>query len=175
MAFNVVDRIIRHIPAHNFSKEHEKFIEWCGVNLQSPQQRVMLGATALAIQPAIDLHNKNVDEDTRKISCARTISKTLIGTLTGFLVRYGCIKLIESKSKIGKAANNAIDRFFTPSVAKGNTIKFRNYKAALGTFLAVGVMIFTNFAIDAPVTQFLTNYFNKKMNNKPKEVSNDRH
>lgn len=174
MAFNVVDSIIRRIPAHNFSKEHEKFIEWCGENMNSPQQRLLLGATALAIQPAIDLYNKNVDEDTRKVSCARTIAKTLIGTATGFLIRYGCIKLVESHSKLGEEVNKAIDKVFTPRAATVKSLGYRNYKKALGTFFAVGVMLITNFAVDAPVTQILTNYFNKKMNNKSKEASNDK-
>lgn len=174
MAFNVVDRIIRYVPAHNFSKDHEKFIEWCGDHIRSPEQRLILGATALAIQPAIDLNNKDVDEDTRKISCARTIAKTLIGTATGFLVRYGCIKLVESKSKIGKEVNKAIDRLFTPSCVTKHTGAFRHYKNALGTLLGVAVMLITNFAIDAPVTKILTNYFNKKMNTKSKEVSNEK-
>lgn len=174
MAFNVVDRIIRYIPAHNFSKDQERIIEWCGDHIRSPEQRLLLGATALVIQPAIDLNNKKVDEDTRKVSCARTAAKIIIGTITGFTVRDLCIKLVESKSKFGTEVNKAIDRFFTPSCVTKHTGAFRHYKNALGTLLGVAVMLITNFAIDAPVTQILTNYFNKKMNNKAKEASNDK-
>ena len=43
-----------------------------------------------------------------------------------------------------------------------------NYKSALSTGTAIGAMCFTNFAIDAPLTVWLTNKLNAK--NKSKKV-----
>ena len=53
----------------------------------------------------------------------------------------------------------------------------KNYRNALSTSLAILVMCITNFAIDAPLTVFLTNYFNEKrqakQNNKMKGEQNN--
>ena len=70
----------------------EKFIDgikYIGKNFSSDKQRVALGLTALVTQPYIDAHNKRVDEQTRKVSVAKTIAKIIAGTLTGFFIRYG--------------------------------------------------------------------------------------
>ena len=49
------------------------------------------------------------------------------------------------------------------------------YKKALGSFVALLVMLITNFAIDAPLTKFLTNKFVDKYdlnkNTKPVNTS----
>lgn len=171
---NLVDRIVNSIPAHSFTNSHEKFIEWCGKTLQSPQQKAVLGAVALGVQPLTDLNNKKVDEDTRKISCARTAARIIVGSATGFYIRHKCIKLVTSNSEIGKAANNAIKKFFTPSLAKKESWSYNNYRNVLGTFVAIGVMLITNFVIDAPLTQLLTNVFKKEIHTqKTKEGLNE--
>ena len=40
----------------------------------------------------------------------------------------------------------------------------------MGTVVALGVMLFTNFLIDAPVTNWLTNKMNEKLENKPENT-----
>ena len=40
--------------------------------------------------------------------------------------------------------------------------KLKAYRSALATFLAILAMCITNFAIDAPLTVYLTNKFNAK-------------
>jgi len=106
---------------------------------------LILGATAIFMQPAIDAHNKNVDEKTRKVSVARTIAKIVAGTLTGFAIRKACIKAMDLK-------------MFKPSNAvKVTKDAFEQYKNAMGTIVALVVMLFTNFLIDAPLTKWLTN------------------
>ena len=68
------------------SNEHVKNgLAWAGKRLHAPEQRIVLGATALATQPFIDLHNKDVDEETRKLSAARTVAKIIYGLLTNIL------------------------------------------------------------------------------------------
>ena len=97
------------------------------------------------MQPAIDASNKSVDEKTRKVSVARTIAKIVAGTLTGFAIRYGCIKAMDWK-------------LFKPSnFAKVSKDAYEQYKNAMGTIVALVVMMVTNFAIDAPLTKWLTN------------------
>jgi len=66
--------------------------------ISSPEKRVIEGLAALAIQPAIDARNRNVDEKTRKVSKARITAKIIVGMTTGYLVRKGCIKGIERLS-----------------------------------------------------------------------------
>ena len=67
-------------------------VNWSGKKLNSVEQRIILGATALATQPFFDYYNKNVDEDTRKVSTARTIAKIIAGTAVGIAVRLLFIK-----------------------------------------------------------------------------------
>lgn len=121
------------------------WIEKFGRKCSSAEQRLILGATAIVMQPAIDAHNKSVDEKTRKVSVARTIGKVIAGTLTGFLIRKGCIKAMDLK-------------MFKPSnAAKVSKDAYDQYKNAMGTIVALVVMSFTNFIIDAPLTKFITN------------------
>ena len=131
-------------------------------NFSSDKQRLALGITALATQPVIDAKNKRVDEKTRKVSVARTIAKIIAGTLTGFLIRYGCIKSIKSFSQIPGKGVPKYKTIFTPKGIKDNqTDAFEQYRNAMGTVIALGIMVFTNFLIDAPLTKFLTNTFVK--------------
>ena len=60
---------------------------------------MILGATALATQPVIDLKNKEVDEETRMTSVARTIAKIVAGTIVGVVVRYAGIEAAKAFSK----------------------------------------------------------------------------
>ena len=141
-------------------------IKWVGENITSPQNRVILGATALMSQPFIDLHNRNVDEETRKVSAARTVAKIIAGTTTGFLVRYYSIKAVDAFTKT-KNIKKAIDTLLIPPKFKNPLAKaiagIKHYRYTLGAFISIGVMTFTNFAIDAPLTKFLTNIFVKKV------------
>lgn len=57
------------------SEKWQKRIKWVGSEISSPENRLILGVTALMSQPFIDAHNKSVDEDTRKVSVCRTIAK----------------------------------------------------------------------------------------------------
>lgn len=182
LSSRLTSTISRWVPSMSVAGENaNKAINWIGRNISSPQNRVILGASALMSQPFIDLHNRKVDEDTRKVSAARTVAKIIAGTLTGFFVRYGCIKGIDYCSLLPAQVTNAtkhkwLRTLFTPDSAINGVLKDLNqYKKALGSFIALLVMLFTNFAIDAPLTKFLTNKFVDKYdlnkNKKPTRTS----
>lgn len=138
-------------------------IKKAGEKISSAEQRLILGASALMSQPFIDAKNKNVDEKTRKVSVARTIAKIVAGTFTGFIIRKGCIKGIEALSQIPKKGASKWKSVLTPDGILNNlTEAFSQYRNAMGTIVALVVMLFTNFLIDAPLTKFLTNTFVKK-------------
>ncbi len=134
----------------------------------SPQQRLVQGATAIVMQPLIDARNKKVDDETRKVSIARTCAKIIAGTLTGFAIRYACIKGIAAMSKpLSEVATDIsplkkkFQTFLTPSNhVGGETDSLKQYRNAMGTIWSLVIMMFTNFLIDAPLTKFLTNKFN---------------
>lgn len=136
-----------------------------GEKWTSPQQRVIMGCTAILTQPFIDAKNKRVDEETRRVSVARTIAKIIVGTTTGFAVRYMCIKGIQYSSKtlkdIPKNANKfskKLQTLFTPDNSVHLTDSaMKQYQNAMGTFVSLGIMLFTNFLVDAPWTKKLTN------------------
>lgn len=134
-----------------------------GEKISSAEQRLILGATALMSQPFIDGHNRSVDEKTRKVSVARTIAKIVAGTFTGYFIRKGCIKGIKALSQAEGPNVSKIKTLFTPKGVKDNkTDAFLQYRNAMGTVVALVVMVFTNFLIDAPLTKFLTNALIKK-------------
>ncbi len=145
--------------------------------LNPASTRLIVGATALMSQPFIDLHNRRVEEKTRRISAYKTIAKILVGTATGVLIRTGCVKLItkytqSSFIRPGKTSKNRAQALLHrrenplyPTSKRAAGMKddmLKNYRSAMGTFLALGVMLFTNFLIDAPLTKWLTNIFIKK-------------
>ncbi len=157
-----------------------KFISWSGDEFNSAMQRLTMGIAAILIQPFIDLNNKKVDEKTRKTSTARTTAKIIAGTTTGVLIRQGCINLIEKFTQNkevldyenAKAASKGkplkeipkkfskLQQWLLPKEFKVEEIK--KYRNLIGTLVGLGVMCFTNFLIDAPLTMFLTNVFTGK-------------
>lgn len=170
------------------SEKVQNFLKKAG-GLSTPANRLFLGATALAIQPEIDWHNKNVDEKTRKVSVARTISKIAIGTVTGIIVRQGCIDLMNSFTRVPgdyglkerkilgfkmppvnvikkKWDTLLIPSHLTPEQFADAARKMKKHRQALGSIAALGVMLITNFLIDAPLTKICTNLIVKKMDDK---------
>ena len=135
-------------------------IKKAGEKISSAEQRLILGASALMSQPFIDAKNKNV-------SVARTIAKIVAGTFTGFVIRKACIKSIKALSHIPQKGVPKWKSILTPEGIKDNkTDAFSQYRNAVGTIVALVVMLFTNFLIDAPLTKFLTNTFIQKGENK---------
>ena len=97
------------------------------------------------------------------MSVARTIAKIVAGTFTGYFIRKGCIKGIKALSQAEGPNVSKIKTLFTPKGVKDNkTDAFLQYRNAMGTVVALVVMVFTNFLIDAPLTKFLTNALIKK-------------
>ncbi len=168
-------------------------VEWAGKKINSPQQRFILGLTAIAIQPVIDFTNKNVDRDTREVSAARTSAKIIAGTSVGVLVRWACIKAVNAfsgydikteGSKVVKILKKSKKDIFTPTLARlADDVTVDNFKHLygnhvknLGSILATIVMIGTNFLVDVPLTVLLTNKFTKMVkshDNASKEVKNE--
>ena len=173
------------------SEKIHNFLETVG-GLSTPANRLFLGATALAIQPEIDWHNKDVDKKTRQVSVARTISKIAIGTVTGILVRQGCIDWMWKYTKTPddyKLASRKIFSFInikvnpthkkwdsllipshlTPEKFAEATRFVKKHRQALGSIVALGVMLVTNFIIDAPLTKVCTNLIVKNMDESDKK------
>lgn len=160
------------LPNAEYSNEKViKTIKKTGEKISSAEQRLILGASALMSQPFIDARNRNVDEETRKVSVARTISKIIAGTFTGYFIRKGCIKGIESLSQLAKKGVPKWKTIFTPDgIVDNTTDAFMQYRNAIGTVVALVVMMFTNFLIDAPLTKALTNLLVKKNGEKTAKI-----
>lgn len=167
---NVKARGLALFPNAEYSNEGViNGIKKTGEKISSAEQRLILGASALMSQPFIDGRNRNVDEETRKVSVARTISKIIAGTLTGYFIRKGCIKGIKALSHVPAEGVPKWKTIFTPKGIKDNTTDaFMQYRNAIGTVAALVVMMFTNFLIDAPLTRALTNLLVKKHDDKVK-------
>lgn len=156
-------------------------IKFVGHSINSPEQRLIQGATALMTQPFIDLNNKNVDEDTRMMSVARTLAKIIAGTTVGVLVRQGSISLIKAMSqykfnpmvttgsKLQKVSTlrslflpvfKTVGSAMTEQAAKE---EMNLYRKGMGTFVGTMAGLITNFLIDAPATKWLTGIFYKKI------------
>lgn len=146
-------------------------------------QRLVSGVTGIMLQPWFDWNNKRVDEDTQKISTARTCGKIIAGTLTGVSIRWACVELskkftqneVTEAERVRKAIENnkrnfkplktsfsKLEQCLLPKI-KGMTFsEIKKYRQALGTYAGLIVMVFSNFLVDAPITTYLTNKFAKK-------------
>lgn len=151
-----------------------------GHNFPTWAQRLISGVTGIMLQPWFDWNNKRVDEDTQKISTARTCAKIIAGTLTGVSIRWACVKATENFTRYQKAEDELKDlgklskRFINKPIKDINKIllpksikdasfnEIKKYRQALGTYASLFIMIFTNFLVDAPITTYLTNKFAKK-------------
>lgn len=166
--------IVNIVPKMTISNEKTlNGLKWVGEKVSSPENRLILGVTALMSQPFIDLNNKKVDEDTRKVSAARTVAKIIAGTTTGVLIRSGCIHAIDAFTKLPTEITpdmkfKNLRTLFTPSA--GILKDLNQYKKSLGTILSLGVMVVTNFLLDAPLTKFLTNKFVDRINSKKEQA-----
>lgn len=143
-------------------KNWDKISHWVGDPMWN---RGIMGATALLTQPAIDYYNHRVDDETRTVSRNRTIAKILAGTVVGmFFVRGPVYKMVEKMTNTisnKKWEKSLLPKKYIKKLAE-NPNELRNYRSAIAMVIALGVMCFTNFLLDAPLTIFLTNYFNKK-------------
>ena len=159
------------MPSHIFtSKRAIDTFQKIGKYVTPAENRLILGMTAIFMQVGIDAMNHRVDDETRHISMARTAAKVIAGTLTGFAIRKALIKSVDAFSKLptslgkdGKPVKlTRLNTFFSPvTKALPDSDEYQNYKNGLGNVLALIVMLGTNFAIDLPLTRFLTNKFAK--------------
>lgn len=158
-----------------------------GKYINSPEQRLIQGVTALALQPAIDYMNHKADDETRAVSVARTIGKIIAGTIVGVAVRYGAIALAKNFThyKVVSFENNFIKAiapktkkdFLMPSITFDNPNKIAphladlhdNYIKTIGTLIATFAMVFTNFLIDAPLTKWITKKLTPNVRNRINE------
>ena len=171
----IKQRIVDTIPQITFKDDKNTLDKYQKIDktISKPaENRLIMGATALLTQPAIDYYNHRVDEDTRKVSRNRTLAKIIAGTSVGIVVRGSCFKLVEKMtnpeggSKYSKALipDNYIGKF------KKFPALLNNHRSALSTGIAILAMCFTNFLIDAPLTVYLTNKFNSKTSYLKKET-----
>lgn len=125
--------------------------------IKSPGQRLIFGASALALHPLLDKINPWVDEETKKISTTRSAAKAIASTATGVVIREACIvgtdAILNNKNIAGKLPKYMLKD-------KGHTA------AVIGTLMGLAVMVFTNFLIDVPLTDKLTAIFTKMRNGK---------
>ena len=155
-----------------------------GKYINSPEQRLIQGATALFMQPVIDYFNHSADDETRAVSVARTIGKIIAGTCVGVAVRYGAIYCAKNFARysVTKIENNFVKSvapmrkrdIFMPKITYDNPSKtpkefarmHNNYVKTMGTILATFAMVFTNFLIDAPITKAITKWLTPVFRNK---------
>ena len=98
----IQQKIIDTVPEKTFN-DLGKRKEWELINkkISHPAtNRLIMGATALATQPAIDYYNHRVDKETREISRNRTIAKIIVGTGVGMAVRGSCYELVKKMTDI---------------------------------------------------------------------------
>ncbi|MCQ2754128.1 MAG: hypothetical protein MJ231_03670 [bacterium] len=180
----LLQKILDKVPSATF-EDGKKKVEWWEksnkVIAHPAVNRLIMGGGALAFQPAIDKFNHRVDEETREVAKNRTIAKIIAGTFVGIFVARGPaytlvnkMTQINGKSKFSKMLlpNHNKDMMKVLSTVKES---LSNYKLAWSTFIALGIMVFTNFLLDAPLTKYLTNKFNanSKLLNAKKEEVND--
>ena len=163
----IKQKIIDVLPEKTFEDSAKNVTNWSKWNekISHPAtNRFIMGATALATQPAIDYYNHKVDKETREVSRNRTIAKILAGVSVGMAVRGSCYELVAKMTNIhgkGRWSKALLPPDFIKDLLN-NKNHLGNYRNALATSIAILAMLVTNFLIDAPLTVCLTNYFNRK-------------
>jgi len=161
----IYQKILDFIP--NKTIENPKILNTIGGFVGRPaENRAIMGITAIATQPYIDEHNKQVDKKTARASKNRTIGKIVAGTSVGCVVRKLTYDMVDKCTDIDLGVEK-VSNFFTPrAIVDCNQEmlknKMRNYKTALATILSLGAMLLTNFLIDMPLTTIISNHLNKK-------------
>lgn len=179
-----VDRIKQKIvdaaPSTTFNDGEKTLKNWIRFDerMSKPaENRGVMGGTAIILQPAIDASNKKVDHETRQISICRTIAKIIAGTGVGMLVRGSAYKGVETMTNLesnGKYAKTLLPKKYIEELSK-NPKLMKNYRSALSTGIAILAMCVTNFALDAPLTVFLTNRLTEAAHlKKPKEAVDEK-
>ena len=165
---NVIkQKVIDAVPETTIKDGAKRVQRWKSVDerISKPaENRLIMGATAIITQPVIDYHNHKVDQETRRVSRNRTISKILAGTTVGIIVRGSCYGIVEKMTDLngnGKYSKSLLPTKFLKDLAQDAKL-LKNYRSALSTAVAIFVMCFTNFLIDAPLTLYLTNKLNAK-------------
>lgn len=179
---SIKQKIIDAVPQATIKDGAKKIERWKSIDekISKPaENRLIMGATALVTQPVIDYNNHKVDEETRRVSRNRTIAKILAGTGVGIIVRGSCYNLVEKMTDIqGKGKYSTVllpknEKYLKDFLKDGKLLKY--YRSALSTAVAILAMCFTNFAIDAPLTVYLTNKFNAKTDPKQKIKAKEVH
>lgn len=127
----------------------------CATKIAGPENRLILGVSALASQPFIDYYNKSVDERTRKYSVCKTIAKIVVGTTVGVIVRSLAIKY---SARLLKSVD--VTKILPDATKNANSRKI--LQNTIGDILGLAVCLFSNFLIDAPLTRVGTNVMVKK-------------
>lgn len=176
----IKQKILDVAPKCTFADGEKALKRWARFDdrMSKPaENRAVMGGTAILLQPAIDASNKRVDSETRQISICRTLAKIIAGTCVGMLVRGSAYTVVSNMTKPEsnkKYAKSLLPKKYIEELSK--VTKFmNNYRSALSTGLAIAAMFITNFALDAPLTVFLTNRFAEAANlKKAKESQNEK-
>ena len=128
-----------------------------GEYISMPEQRLFLAATALFLQPLIDL--KFASEDKKVDSAIKSASKAMVGGCTGVAIRSLFIRL--TTKSIAPLKDTFLYRYFLPDKIQ-KMFEFeplmakkllKQYNASLGSIFAIAFMVlFSNSNIDAPLT-----------------------
>ncbi len=180
-----IDKLVPSTISYTNSKYFIKrqarhFLRWISKNFSSPQQRAVLGVTALCTQPFIDLFNFHIKKEDKPITVAKTIAKIVVGTTVGIILRGYAIKAVRNFTKA--TSTGAFSQCLLPKKIAEALLKnpkavpqtyLNNYRNGLGTFIGTMGGLITNFLIDAPLTKKLTNFLHEKVFMK-KEKANEK-
>lgn len=136
--------------------------KWVGESVGMPEQKLFLAASAVFLQPAIDM--KFAEEDKKSDVAIKSASKAIAGGITGVTIRILSERYF--KKKIGHQKNglrkyNKLNDYLLPTSAeklyKENIIEYeqqlKRYCVTLGNICALFTMVFvTNEQIDVPLT-----------------------
>lgn len=162
-------------------------------------QKVVMSASEATVAPAMDIAVGNAitkatnekdgkTKETSKTQAIRTFSQAVGGTVVGVILRAICIAgATYALSKVGEKAGKKIAEIINPEKlsSKADNFEYKEKMAAwgksVGGTIALGIMFFTNFIIDAPfinvinkkatdVVNKISSRFKKASDNSQKEV-----
>ena len=140
-------------------------------------QKIVMSGSEAVVGPAMDIgigkaitkitdEKDNRTNESSKVQAIRTFSQSTGGTIVGVAIRLACIAALTAVcTKAGQKAGSKLGQKITEGKDLSNKFAYADnmekWGKSLGGMVATGVMLFTNFIIDAP----FINWINTKATN----------
>lgn len=140
-----------------------EFGKFVGQHVSVAEKKLIQNTAAACIQPKVDMMFG--EEDDRVDIAIKSVSKSIAGGTTGFLIRAAIIRTLNKNLTFDDNNKSLVRKYFMPKQAilmsqscqlNETFRRMKTYNETMGTILSILIMsTFTNKNIDVPLTRTL--------------------